>query len=138
MAPPLHLLAHGAELLLKASLILGGSTEREARSFSHDIWKLWNDDRNTRVRVDLLKVAEEEWEAAKRNPAWLDGFSEDSAVLFEEYLERLSQLHTKETDYALRYHPSSGELMPKPHWLVPIMYRVADKYIRELVQQRSF
>ncbi len=132
MTPPLHLLAHGAELLLKANLIAAGSTAIEARSFGHDIWKLWSDDRNAALRADLLKAANEEWVAAKMNPEWQDSFSEDSAALFEEYLKRLSDLHSKETDFALRYVRPEGTEVPKPHMLGPAMYRVADQYVREM------
>lgn len=133
ITPPLHLLAHGTELLLKANLIAGGSTAVEARSFGHDIWKLWNNDRNAQLRADLLKAADEEWVAAKMNPAWQDPFSEESADLFVEYLKRLSELHTKETDFALRYVRPEGTEVPKPHMLGPTMYRVADQYIRNMM-----
>lgn len=134
LTPPLHLLAHGIELLLKANLIAGGSSANKARLFGHDIWKLWNDERNAALRTDVLNAAAEEWAAAKLDPAWRDTFSEDSAVLFEEYLKRLSELHTKETDYALRYVRPEETKAPKPHWLGPTMYRVADRYIRNMVQ----
>ena len=135
MSPPLHLLAHGSELLLKANLIASGSTVKEVRSFSHDIWKLWNDNRNEPLRGAVLSAVEEEWVAAKRNPAWLDGFSEDSAVLFEEYFKRLSELHTSETENALRYVRPDGTKVPKPHLLGPSMYRVADQYVRNMQQE---
>lgn len=134
MSPPLHLLAHGSELLLKANLIVSGCNASEARSFGHNIWKLWEHDRNAPLRADLLKAAEEEWVAARKNPAWQDTFSEKSAVLFEEYLKRLSDLHSKTTDFALRYVRPEGTLAPKPHLLGPTMYRVADQYIRNMAQ----
>lgn len=134
MTPPLHLLAHGSELLLKANLIASGCNASEARSFRHDIWKLWNDDRSAPLRADILKAADEEWVAAKMNPTWQDTFSEDSAVLFEEYLRRLSDLHTNETDFALRYVRPEGTDAPKPHLLGPTMYRVADQYVRDMAQ----
>lgn len=133
MTPPLHLLAHGTELLLKANLIRGGSTSDEVRQkFGHDIWNLWNDDRNASLRDDILKAADEEWVAARMNPAWLDHFSENCAELFTEYLKRLSELHNRQTDFALRYVRPEGTVAPKPHMLGPTMYRVADQYVREM------
>ncbi|WOK36041.1 hypothetical protein [Sphingomonas sp. C3-2] len=136
MTPPLHLLAHGTELLLKANLITADPTATDVRSFGHDIWKLWNDIRSAQLRVDLLKAADEEWEAAKMSEEWQGAFNEDSGVLFKEYLKRLSELHTKEIDYALRYVRPEETEAPKPHMLGPAMYRVADQYVRAMAQAR--
>ena len=128
--PQLHLLAHGSELLLKANLIANGCPVGEARAFGHEIWALWNDARNTALRADVLKAANEEWIAAKMDPAWKDSFKEDSAVLFEEYLARLNELHTRQTDFALRYVRPEETEAPRPHLLGPTMYRIADQSVR--------
>ena len=131
ITPTLHLLGHGIELFLKANLILEGETADEARSFGHDIWRLWRDDRSATARRDVAATAEEEWNAAKLDPRWTDDFNEPATVQLEEYLRRLSQLHSRDTDYALRYPRPDGTEGPKPHLLVPTFERTADKYIRE-------
>ncbi|MDF1834052.1 MAG: hypothetical protein P1U62_04095 [Alteraurantiacibacter sp. bin_em_oilr2.035] len=132
--PTLHLLAHGSELLLKANLIASGCAVEVAKTFCHNIWELWQDDRSASLRAEILKGVDEEWAAAKMNPAWQDTFDEEGAVLFEEYLKRLSALHTKETGFALRYVRSEGTRVPKPHFLGPVMYRVADRRVRAMTQ----
>jgi len=134
ITPTLHVVAHGIELFLKATLIRHGATEAEARKFRHDILALWNDSRNGPTRNDIMTAAVEEWEAAKQNPQWVDDFSIFNEAPLEEYLQRLSELHTKDTDYALRYVTgrTSTTAGPKPHLLSATFYRVADGYLRDM------
>jgi hypothetical protein len=136
ITPTLHVLAHGIELFLKATLIRHGATQAEARKFGHDIFALWNDSRNGPTRSDIVTAAAEEWEAAKQNPQWVDDFSIFDEVPLEEYLQRLSELHTKDTDYALRYVTgrTSTTAAPKPHLLSATFYRVTDSYLRDMAR----
>jgi len=131
--PPLHLLAHGSELLLKANLIASGCSAAEVRSFGHDLWKLWNNDKNASIRFNILTAAHEEWEAASSEPAWQGNFGDDSAIIFQEYFECLSALHSNKTDFALRYVRSEETHAPKPHLLSSTMFRVADQYVRAMI-----
>ncbi|WP_326524622.1 hypothetical protein [Sphingomonas sp.] len=134
VTPTLHVAAHGIELFLKAALIRNGATEIEARKFGHDILALWNDGRNLNTRADILTAAAEEWEAAKQNPHWKDDFGAFEKAPLEEYVQRLSELHTRETDYALRYTAgrTSTTAGPKPHLLSATFYRICDRYLREM------
>ena len=134
VTPTLHVVAHGIELFLKAGVIRNGATEVEARKFGHDILALWNDVRNQTTRTDILTAAAEEWQAAAQNPYWKDDFGAFEKAPFEEYLQRLSELHAKESDYALRYTmgctPETAG--PKPHLLSETFYRICDRYLREM------
>lgn len=134
ITPTLHLIAHGAELFLKGTLIRSGATDMEVRKFGHDILELWNHAQNLTTRTDVLTAADEEWEAAKQNSKWLDDFSLLPRPPFEEHLQRLSELHTKQSDFALRYVTGRTPTTegPKPHLLGATFYRVADRYLREM------
>lgn len=133
ITPTLHLLGHGIELFLKANMVFGGATAAEARSFGHDIWRLWIDDRNQTARQDTTAAAEEEWNAAKSDPRWTDDFNQSATVQLDEHLQRLSQLHSSRSDFALRYPRPDGIEGPRPHLLVPSFERIVDKYIRGIV-----
>lgn len=138
ITPTLHVIAHGIELFLKGSLIRSGATDAEARKFGHDIRALWKDDGNVTTRGDILTAASEEWDAARQDPQWLDDFNTFEQPPLEEYLQRLSELHTKETDYALRYvgGRTSTTAGPKPHLLGATFYRVVDQYLREMTHSQ--
>jgi len=138
ITPTLHLVAHGIELFLKAILIRNGASDSDARGFSHNILELWNDDRNATARSDILTAADEEWEAAKHSSKWLDDFSTLDKAPLEEDLQRLSELHSRKSDFALRYVTgrTSDTAGPKPHLLSATFYRVVDRYIRDEVNQQ--
>jgi hypothetical protein len=134
ITPTLHLIAHGIELFLKASLIKGGASENDARKFSHNIMGLWEDSRNEETRSDVMAAAQAEWEAARDNQHWQDDFNAFEGPPLVEYLRKVSELHSKATDYALRYinGRTSSTVGPKPHLLSATFYRVVDSYIRDL------
>lgn len=132
IAPTLHLLAHGIELFLKANLVQAGVAESDVRGFSHNLWRLWEDDRNADARIKILDMAKEEWLAAKSDQRWNDDFSQFAEIPLEEYLKRLSELHSRDTDYALRYVRPQGTEGPKPHLLSATFYRMANQRIREM------
>jgi hypothetical protein len=106
-APILHLLAHGAELLLKGVHIWHGAKPDMLRQkFGHDIWACWDalpeaassfchvverEARDTWARADNMGMIPEDCE-------FTDGWDHFTAILSE-----LSDLHTSKTDFALRY-----------------------------------
>lgn len=134
VTPTLHVAAHGIELFLKAALVRTGLSESDVRKFGHDILALWNHDLNATTRTDIIAAADEEWEAAKQDPRWADDFAAFDKTPLEEYLRRLNELHTKDSDFALRYVTgrTPDTAGPKPHLLSATFYRVADRYLREM------
>lgn len=134
VTPTLHLTAHGIELFLKGALIRNGATEPEARKHGHDIMELWNAPANVATQRDVLAAAADEWAAAASDTRWLDNFDELPGVPLGEYLRRLSKLHTRGSDFALRYTTGRSPEMvgPKPHLLSATFYRVVDRYLHDM------
>lgn len=139
VTPTLHLVAHGIELFLKGTLVRGGASDTDVRKFGHDILALWNNVLNSTTRNDILVAANEEWDAARQDAKWADDFEAFDKAPFEEYLQRLNELHTKESDFALRYVTgrTPDTAGPKPHLLSATFYRVVDRYIREMTYTNS-
>lgn len=135
VTPTLHVVAHGVELFLKGTLARSGVSDSDVRKFGHDILALWNHDLNATTRAEILVAANEEWAAAKQHPQWADDFGAFDEPSFEEYLQRLHELHTKESDFALRYVTgrTPDTAGPKPHLLSATFYRVADQCLRDML-----
>lgn len=91
------------ELFLKATLIRHEAVDAQVRKIGQGILALWNDSRNGVARSNIVTAESEEWETAKRNPQWSDDFSVFGKAPLEEYVGRLNELHTKGTEFALRY-----------------------------------
>jgi hypothetical protein len=107
--PTLHLTAHGIEVLLKANLVGSGlALDDVRRTHRHDVWSLWKHNTNRLLRDEVFSAARTAWDPAKSDPLWQDNFSEDPDQLLAEYLKRISDLHTSETDYDLRYVAAPG------------------------------
>lgn len=132
--PTLHVTAQGIEVLLKANLIGSGLTANEVKAVGHDIWRLWQHPKNERLRDQALVEATAVYERAKADkPAvgYADDFEEDPQALVVEYLKALSVLHTRESEFALRYVSGAATEAPRPHLLAETFFEVADLCIRQ-------
>lgn len=131
-APTLHLTAHGIEVLLKANLVGAGLTLGEVKNkYGHSILKLWQHGSNQRLRDMAANEAKIAWQQAQVDGSWPDCFKGDPVILLNEYIAKLNELHTKDTDYALRYIPASGLQGPRPHLLIDTFLVVTDFCIRQ-------
>jgi len=125
-APVLHLLAHGVEVQLKANLIGAGlSLDETRKTYGHNILALWECAGNELLRDRALKEAEVAWQRAKMSRAWPDQFTEDPRELLEQNLRLIDELHTKKSDYALRYVAEPGTVAPRVHLLVDTFLAVS-------------
>jgi len=132
VTPTLHLTAHGIKMLLKANLIGFGLTLGDLRrAYGHDIWSLWNHNANHALRDEACSMARMAWSRAQNDPSWSDSFDGQPEKLLVEYLRRLSDLHTNETEYALRYVAAREMTGPRPHLLIDTFLPVADLCIRQ-------
>jgi len=132
--PTLHVTAQGIEVLLKANLIGSGLTANEVKAIGHDIWRLWEQPKNARLRDQALIEARNAYERAKAEKTelgYLDAFEENPQALLVEYLKALSVLHTKESEFALRYVSDAATEAPRPHLLTETFFEVADLCIRQ-------
>lgn len=132
--PTLHVAAQGIEVLLKANLIGSGLTASEVKAFGHDIWRLWQHSKNERLRDQAMIEATAAYERAKADkPAvgYADTFEEDPQALLMEYLKALSVLHTRESEFALRYVSDAAIEAPRPHLLAETFFEIADLCIRQ-------
>jgi hypothetical protein len=133
ITPTNHLLAHGIELFLKGTLIRTGESEAGVRiMYGHDLFGLWNDERNVTTRSDVLLAAQEDLTEAVRSGVWADDFDSFRQPPIGEYLRSLSDAHSRQTNFALRYpaeRPAEATV-PKAHLLCGAFSRVADQYLR--------
>ncbi|MCF3935029.1 hypothetical protein L1787_16620 [Acuticoccus sp. M5D2P5] len=130
--PILHLTAHGIEVLLKGNLVGEGLDPYELKKgYGHDIAKLWAHESNRRLRGDAETAARGAWQRAEASRRFIDGFSEDPVTILAEYISDLSALHSKESDFALRYVAEPGARGPRPRLLIDTFLPVADRYLYE-------
>lgn len=116
--PTLFLVAHGTELLLKFRLLEQGESA-VAKKFGHDLIKLWAADANAEVRRLVLECAETAWRMARSSGQYPDGeFADDPRRVLIDALPKLSMLHSRETNFGLRYTLPLNTLAPRPAFLI--------------------
>ena len=130
--PTLHLTAHGIEVLLKANLVGSGFALEDIRKqYGHEICGLWDHDKNRLLRGEAFVEARKAWEQAQGGSSWQDTFNSDPEQLLEEYLRAISALHTRESEYALRYIAAPEIKGPRPHLLLDTFLPIADLCMRQ-------
>lgn len=116
LAPCLHLIAHGMELILKSSLVYNGIDQEEIRiKYGHDLIKLWDDKCNKHIR-DALCVLESK---AMRSV----NASGDMAPFYDQLLN-LSDLHKK--TQSLRYPDEKNTTLNSPELLCEMLHLLID------------
>lgn len=131
--PTLHLLAHGLELFLKFPLLVSGKTigELAYKPFGHNLKFLWEHDANTVLRDVVLYQAEISWRLARDSGRWpKDNFTADPKRVFVAGVYKLSRLHGKESEHALRYIMFRTEKAPRSQFLLDVLFEVLDAAIR--------
>jgi hypothetical protein len=117
--PTLHLLAHGIELLLKYRLTLLGASQAEvAKQYGHDIALLWMDPANADLRDLVLTQAETAWRMARGSGLYQDDFDDDPRQVLVDALTSLSSLHSRQSNFGLRYTLPPGTRAPRPAFLI--------------------
>jgi hypothetical protein len=118
--PTLHLLAHGTELLLKFRLLEQGHSQASvAKEFGHDLAMLWAAEANADVRKLVLECAETGWRTARDSGQYPeDDFSGNPRCVLEKAIQLLSMLHSRETNFALRYTSLPNTRAPRSAFLI--------------------
>jgi hypothetical protein len=115
--PTLHLAAHGTELLLKFRLLEQGKSQAAvANEFGHDLAKLWA--ANAEVRQLILEYAETAWRMARGSGQYQDDFTGNPRCMLMGALNKLAGLHSRRTNYGLRYTLPPNTLAPRPAFLI--------------------
>ncbi|MBL8577701.1 MAG: hypothetical protein JNK47_10775 [Mesorhizobium sp.] len=129
--PTLHLIAHGIELLLKFPMLQAGRPVDEVRrKFGHDLNQLWDEPSNSSLRDLVIFSAIRAWSAAERSGKWSDNFSRFPEVEIVAQLRLLAPLHSKETDFALRYIAPPKTPAPRPAFLADTFGDVAERLLK--------
>jgi hypothetical protein len=140
-APALHLIAHGFELTFKSVLLHSGRSERELRTapFGHDLLSMWNREELSSLRQYVPEIAVSVTNNAVTSEIYLHprAFSSSRpADLFLEQLELLSELHSRGSDYVLRY-PAGNPIVPMPPFLGDVLGCLIDVVRERFLPQRS-
>ncbi len=127
--PTLNLLAHGIELLLKYPLIAGGMTTGEVKqAFGHSLMKLWRQEANATMRQLVLDEAVTAWNVARASNKWPhDDFDKSPAGEIVAALEKLANLHSGKSGFALRYTVPPDTVAPRPAFLIDVFGYVAER-----------
>ena len=129
--PALHLTAHGIELLLKFPLLEAGrSVENVRRQFGHDLNQLWDEPSNGSLRELVTMSATRAWSTAEQSGKWSDNFSRRPEIEIVAQLRLLAPLHSKETDFALRYIAPANTPAPRPMFLADAFGDAAERLIK--------
>lgn len=117
IAPCLHLIAHGLELILKSSLVSNGVNQEEIRiKYGHDLVKLWNDECNKHIH-DVISLLEDEAIRLIN--------TSDRMTPFYQQLSNLSNLHKK--TQSLRYPDEKNTTLNSPELLCEMLRLIIDK-----------
>ncbi len=129
--PALHTLSQGVELLLKYPHIERGSSPDSVRNtFSHDLRKLWTTPESNELKRALHRTAITCWNKAKSSGRWpMQDFDGDPGTSLERAIEQLAHLHSKSSDFALRYILRHPEVAPKPRFVVDTFRSVARRMV---------
>jgi hypothetical protein len=139
--PVLHLTAHGIELLLKFPLLQAGRSLADVRSeFGHDLNHLWDEPSNASVRNMILFSSIKAWSTAARSGKWpADDFDRNPELEIVKQLRLLAPLHSRDSDFALRYVAPPNTPAPWPNFLVDSFSSPAEKLLKNpgLLEQYS-
>lgn len=118
--PTAHLVGHSLELFLKfPHLARGQTSEAVAKRYGHDLSKLWDDPMAKQVRLASLAAASEVWEQASASGKWpTDDFRRDPRTALAAAVRKLSDLHGRRTNYALRYPTNDEETIPRTMFMI--------------------
>lgn len=130
-SPTLHLVAHGIELLCKFPLIsLGNTQDSIRRIYGHDLSTLWRLPENSTLRAATYREGGLAWTSAQKSGVWpLDNFEDDSDQVIDRAVDRLSHLHGRGSNYALRYTLEEDTFAPRPAFLIDAFGRVAERIV---------
>lgn len=129
--PALHLLSQGIELLLKFPHIEGGTSPDTVRTaFGHDLRKLWTAPEADGLKRALHRSAITCWSRAKSSGRWrMADFDGDPGTSLEKAIEQLAHLHSRSSDFALRYILKQPEIAPKPRFVVDTFRSVTQRLV---------
>lgn len=121
-APPLHLIAHGFELLFKAEIIDSGADFKVLRRFGHDLEAMWDSSDVESLKKASGPAAERAVKNAKTKERYRgQHFPANPKENFDEQLRYLSKLHSADMDYALRYPSTSDTVVNVPPFMDDVL-----------------
>ena len=101
-------------------------SDQRLRKLGHDLWKIWNRDELHDLRVAASHYAIECCEEARRSGKYENGFPDRSDKEFYEQIRLLSELHSVESDFALRYPNEVPTLIALPDPLLCVLRKLID------------
>lgn len=127
-APTLHLIAHGFELAMKAVLSSQSVSEKKQRSLGHSLKAMWDMEELSDFRKAALQFAIDCCREAQGSGKYDGGFPAEPDEEFAIQIHMLSDLHSQESDFALRYPNATPTLVALPDPLRCVL----DKLINDL------
>ena len=96
------------------------------RKLGHDLWKIWNRDELDDLRAAASHYAIECCEEARRSEKYEGEFPAKPDEEFCEQIKLLSELHSVESDFTLRYPNDVPTLIALPDPLLCILRKLID------------
>ncbi|MEC7763059.1 MAG: hypothetical protein VX874_14245 [Pseudomonadota bacterium] len=101
--------------------------------YGHELLKMWQSPDLAELRHEIEILARKNWETARASGKYVDTFSDDPKLLLAEQVDALDRLHSRKSDYALRYVSRPNETVPLPTFLVEtfgvISQRLSERYL---------
>jgi hypothetical protein len=113
-APTLHLIAQGYELVMKSVLSMQSISERNQRQIGHNLKALWEREDMNKFRDFAMKAAIECCQEAQKSGKYTGGFPSEPDNEFVRQILMLSDLHSRESDFSLRYPNATPTLAALP------------------------
>lgn len=130
-APVAHLIAHALEVLMKHVLVTAGDDlDSIRRDYGHSLTKLWDAPEMYNFRSLAYQYARVAWDSARESGQYLDDFSDEPDAVLNKYILELNGLHSKESNYALRYVSGSETRVPRPLFLLDTFQPLKDELAR--------
>ena len=123
-APTLHLIAHGYELLFKAILLKDGVDDKRLKKIGHNLSRIWARCELEELRTVAQRCAIDCCEEARRSGKYGGGFPDKPGEEFHHQIELLSELHSKESEFTLRYPNEIPTLIALPDSLLCILRKL--------------
>jgi hypothetical protein len=135
--PTLHLAAHGLELILKACLTLNGHPGTFRGREGHNLWPMWEDDRCSTLRQNVLNNAKTVLVKDQYNDRYGgDVPCPENYQSILDILKVLCALHSEQSETRkssvdhLRYRMEKKDA-PHTPWLVKTLYETSDDFLRQ-------
>lgn len=136
-APTLHLIAHGYELVMKSVLSAQSISEKDQRRIGHDLKVLWEREEMNEFRGVAKKAAIECCQKAQESGKYSGGFPSEPDNEFVQQILMLSDLHSRESDFTLRYPNTAPTLVALPDPLRCVLKKLIEFFNQKFVAENK-